>query len=306
MDLLVVGNMAYDTICNVKFLPEKNQATLIDDLDVTPYFGGCAGNVAVIAGGLGIKTGIFSIVDKNFRNSKYLKQLKKYNIDITHLYYSKTSIAHSFVFTNPNEDQQIFYYPGASSELNKYTFDFKDYDYVHFAAGEISVYHKFMKKAVKNGCIVSFDPGQELFHRPFKEQILSCFPYVSYLFLNHHEACFLLKSIKKSNIEDLFFEKTDAIIVSNGEKGCTIHSKDQIIKIPAVRPSKLMDPTGAGDAHRAGFLVGLIRGYGLEQSGKIASATSSFVIEEKGAQTAVPSWNMIKGRMCELSESTLL
>ncbi|HEX08638.1 MAG: carbohydrate kinase family protein [Thermoplasmata archaeon] len=303
MKLLIVGNIAYDTICKVRFLPSKNEATSIEDLKQT--FGGCAGNVAMITSKLGIDTSIFSIVGEDFKESDYLRHLIKHKIDVSNLKYSpRFSTAKSFLFTDNKGNQQIFYYPGASSELINYKLDPSEFHYIHFAAGEISAYPDIMRNAKHS--IISFDPGQEMFHRPVEKQILPCLPYVSYLFLNNHEADLLLKVTGEKSLENLRLDNSiRAVIVSYGKKGSEIYFNGKRINIPAVGPKKILDPTGAGDAHRAGFLASLIKGYDLAKCGRIASVVASFIIEKYGTQTNIPSWNMIKRRYAEFFKETL-
>jgi len=303
VSLLVVGNIAYDTVCKVRFLPGRNEATSIEDFNQT--FGGCAGNVAVIASKLGVETSIFSSVGEDFKKSDYLRQLVKYRIDVSNLKYSPMfSTARSFLFSDEKGNQQIFYYPGASAELVRYKLDPTRFNYIHFTAGEISAYLDIMKKAKQS--IISFDPGQEMFHRPIEKQILPCLPYVSYLFLNNHETNLLLKVTGEKNLEKLRLNNgIEAIIVSYGEKGSKIYHDGSEIYIPAVEPKKMLDPTGAGDAHRAGFLTALIKGYDLVMCGRIASVVASFIIEKYGTQTNIPSWEMIKKRYKDFFKENL-
>jgi len=303
MKLLVVGNIAYDTICKVRFLPDKNEATSIEELNQT--FGGCAGNVAMITSKLGIETSIFSSVGKDFKKSEYLQSLVKHKIDVSNLKYSsRLFTANSFLFTDNRGNQQIFYYPGASSELVNHGLDPSGFHYIHFSAGEISAYPNIMRNAKHS--VISFDPGQEMFHRPVETQILPCLQYVSYLFLNNHEADLLLKITKEKNLENLRVNNNiKAVIVSYGEKGSKIYSDGDWVNIPAVKPKKVLDPTGAGDAHRAGFLASLIKGYDLVECGRIGSVVASFIIEKYGTQTNIPSWDMIKKRYEKFFKETL-
>ncbi|HID25144.1 MAG TPA: carbohydrate kinase family protein [Thermoplasmata archaeon] len=288
MSLLVVGNIAYDTIGDVCFLPRKDQATAVENIMLSN--GGCAGNVAVATSKLGIKSALYSAVGKDFKGSEYLKQLVQLGVNTSFLQYINGLTARSFIFTDKKERQQIYYYPGASARLGEKKFSCEGFTHVHFTAGEISIYRRLMEKALKHGCCISFDPGQEMFHRPIREQIMSCLPFVSYLFFNEHEMKYLLENTAIKDIKGLFSKKTRAIVVSKGEKGATLHRRNKSVEIPAVKVSHVKDPTGAGDAHRAGFLAGVIRGYDEEVACRIGAIVSSFVIQEKGTQTSLPSW----------------
>ena len=288
MSLLVVGNIAFDTICRVKFLPDKNEATAITEL--RNCFGGCAGNVAVIAKILGIDAGLYSSVGFDFKRSDYERRLIDLDIDMENLQYVGDATARSFIFSDEKGRQQIYYFSGASYHLPYRKVSFSRYKYVHFTAGEIKVYRDMMKDAEDNGCVISFDPGQEIFHRD-KKEILDCLPYPDYLFFNRFEIDHLMQKSGIGSINDLFSENTKAIIVSMGEKGSILYTDGgKRIDIPAVKVNKILDPTGAGDAHRAGFLAGIIKGYSESTACKIGSIVSSFVIQEIGAQENIPSW----------------
>lgn len=292
MGLLVVGNVAFDTIATVKFLPKENQATSIIDISMSD--GGCAGNVAVIAKKLGLEVSLYASVGKDFGNSAYLTKLRRMGIDLTYFQQVDSLTARSFMFSDGEGNQQIYYYPGASSRLAYVKVDFEKFSNVHFTAGEFSIYERLMKDASAKKCAISFDPGQELFHRPIEDFIFKCLPYVTYLFLNEHEMNHLLKRTNCKSIEDIFFDRMKSIIVSKGKKGATLYFVDGSIEIPAVKVDRIEDPTGAGDAHRAGFLAGIMKGYNEEVACRIGNIVASFIIRGRGAQANLPDWNKVR------------
>ena len=73
------------------------------------------------------------------------------------------------------------------------------------------------------------------------------------------------------------------IVVTLGEKGSVLQTRTEKIRVPAAKPAKVVDPTGAGDAYRAGLLKGYLEGAGLEQMGRYASITAVYAVEHKGA-----------------------
>jgi len=292
MHLLVIGNVAFDTICKVKFLPKKNEATSI--VNLKECFGGCAGNAACVAGKLGVKCSLYASVGLDFKNSGYERRLKELGIDISLLTYRNKLTARSFMFADDRGNQQIYYYPGASLHLIHRPVDFSKFTHVHFTAGEISTYRALMEKAREHGCIVSFDPGQEMFHRSIEREIYECLSLSHYLFFNEYEIKHLLDGIGSQNAEELFFDDTIAIVVSKGERGSTVYRRDgRTVDIPAVKTVSIKDPTGAGDSHRAGFIVGIMKGYDEEVACRIGSVVAHFVIQEMGAQENLPSWDEV-------------
>jgi ribokinase len=87
----------------------------------------------------------------------------------------------------------------------------------------------------------------------------------------------------------------DVIVVTYDSKGSTIYTNEGEFEIPVVSV-KAVDPTGAGDAYRAGFLLALTRGYSLPTCGKIGSTVASFVVQARGCQTNLPTWEEMKTR----------
>jgi adenosine kinase len=76
----------------------------------------------------------------------------------------------------------------------------------------------------------------------------------------------------------------DVLIVTRGEHGSTIWADSGRVDIPAVRPNILCEPTGVGDAYRAGIIKGVLRGYPWETTGRIASLAATYVLEQHGTQ----------------------
>jgi sugar/nucleoside kinase (ribokinase family) len=91
-------------------------------------------------------------------------------------------------------------------------------------------------------------------------------------------------------------EFVNLVVVTKGAKGCLLLTPDESLQIPSVQARQVADTTGAGDAFRAGFYAGRFRGMGLRESAVIGAATSSFVVEERGALTNIPDWQQVRAR----------
>jgi adenosine kinase len=91
-------------------------------------------------------------------------------------------------------------------------------------------------------------------------------------------------------------EKVEALIITLGAQGSKIYTQGQCIEIPAAKPSQILDPTGCGDAYRAGLLYGLINEYDWEITGRIASLLGAIKIEHNGTQNHVFSLDEFKQR----------
>lgn len=283
--LAVMGTVALDTLALVDRLPARNEAARVRE--VRDDFGGCAGNVAAGLAGLGLEPRLVSSVGRDFPRTEYGQRLKRLGVDLAGLHFSDLPTSRAFLFTDPKGAQQIYYFPGASVEMAQCP-PFRA-GIAHFAAGEVACYPAFMARCER----VSFDPGQETFHRG-PEEIRACLPHVDYLFLNEHELRFLGKALDLS-LEEILEAGPQVLIESRGPKGQVLHLPDRREASPAAK-ARLVDPSGAGDAHRAGFLYGLARGRKLETCARLGSVMAAFALEAVGAQSNLPSEAQLRER----------
>jgi ribokinase len=283
--LAVMGTVAMDTLALVERLPARNETARVTE--VRDDFGGCAGNVAAGLATLGLRPRLVSSVGRDFPRTEYGQRLKRIGADLAGLHYSDLPTARAFLFTDKAGAQQIYYSPGASVEMGRCE-PFKA-GIAHFAAGEISAYPAFMARCER----VGFDPGQEVFHRD-PEEIRRCLPHTDYLFVNEHELRQLQKGLGMG-IEDFLRVGPEVVVESRGPKGQVLHMRDQRVTCPAAK-ARLVEPSGAGDAHRAGFLYGLARGYRLEVCARLGSVMAAFVLEAVGAQGNLPSEAKLRER----------
>jgi ribokinase len=280
-----MGTVAFDTIALVERLPARNETARVRE--VREEHGGCAGNVAVALATLGLRPHLVSSVQRDFARTGYGQKLKGLGVELSGLHYSALPSSQAFLFTDPKGSQQIFFSPGAGVEMGKCP-PFRA-GIAHFAAGEVSCYPEFMQRCER----VSFDPGQETFHRD-PQDIARCLPHVDYLFANEHELAFLKKALGLG-VPELLEKGPEVVVESRGARGQLLHMRDQRLATPPAR-ARTADPSGAGDAHRAGFLYGLARGYKLETCAKLGSVMAAFVIEAVGAQSNLPTEALLKQR----------
>jgi adenosine kinase len=126
-----------------------------------------------------------------------------------------------------------------------------------------------------------FDPGQGL--PMFEGEALRTFiSQASWLAVNDYEWQVLQQKTGWTAAQVL--EHVQALIVTRGAEGSTIHTQQGEISIPSARPAAVVDPTGCGDAYRAGLIHGLLQGYEWETTGRIASLMGAIKIEARGTQ----------------------
>jgi sugar/nucleoside kinase (ribokinase family) len=291
--IMSVGHIALDYIFNVKKFPEPNSSIQIPS--AKKFYGGAACNVSVGVAKLGLKSGIVSCVGYDFRSSGYSNYLKNLGIDISNVYHSdEEETPKAWIFTDIDNNQITFFLWGAAKhyqELNAPNFNV---DIVHLATGDPKFNIKCAEKAKKCKCLVSFDPGQDL-PQYKKEDMENIINYVDFMFMNNHEYERVLKLL---NIEgDELKNIVDTLIITYGKNGSIIYHNNDEIKIPAIPVDNVEDPTGAGDSYRAGFLSAYLKGYDLKECGIIASCMASFVVEKRGCQTNLPSWDDLMNRL---------
>ncbi len=286
----VMGSVAIDTIGLVPLLPEADATAGV--LSVTDSPGGAGGNVAHALARLGVPVSLAASVGPDFAGSAYEATLRNAGVDLSGLARTTTPTAHAYIFSETGGPRQmLFFHPGASARTREV--EVRKADVGHFAAGEIPVYPAHM-----DACdFVTFDPGQELFHRDIAE-ILACLPHVDVLFCNGKERRILEAAGFRL---DAFLEgRACAVVETRGAEGALLHEPGaKSTRIPSAGAREVADPTGAGDSHRAGFLFGLHHGLDLESCVRIAGVVASFTIETVGPQTGLPDLEQVRARHAE-------
>ncbi|MPM63795.1 Adenosine kinase [bioreactor metagenome] len=281
----VVGHTALDYIVNVENIAGKNESSPV--IDYEEYPGGGAANIAVAIAKLGGKSQLISPVGTDFSSSGYEKILQEAGVDMSRLYsIEDRKISKAFIFTDREDNQTTYFYWGASSRFKE--LEPQPADFVHLATADC-VYNA---KIAQISGFVSFDPGQDLVTYS-KENLKTILAHTDILFANRHEIR------RVSEMTGMSFSELrsiiDVIVVTYDAEGSRIYKDSEEWAIPVVSV-KALDPTGAGDAYRAGFLLAYTRGYSLPTCGKIGSTVASFAVQTKGCQTSLPTWEEMKSR----------
>jgi len=139
-----------------------------------------------------------------------------------------------------------------------------------------------------------FDPGQSL---PAWEpaRLLECIDGSQILISNDYELELIMS--KTACDREKLTRLTGAVITTLGEKGSRIYSRDGDIMIPVVKPDKVVDPTGCGDAYRGALIAGLKRGKALREAALMGSVAASFCVEVYGTQDYYFTVNEFNARM---------
>jgi sugar/nucleoside kinase (ribokinase family) len=283
--IYVAGHTAVDHICRVPILPLRNRSTAIIDHQI--FFGGGAANIAAGIARLGGAAALVSAVGKDFGGSDYERWLESLGI---HLNLFRIKDAHTptaFMFTDDGGDQITFFEWGASGIFSHA--DPPALPFVHMATAD----PVFNVKLAERAEFSSFDPGQDLY-RYSTGQLRAILDKVSILFANRHEVeemCRVLK-ISREDLSNL----VPMAIFTKGKAGSSLLVRGgEELGVPALSV-RMVDPTGAGDAFRAGFLTGYAKGLDPVICTKIGTVTASFVVEAVGCQTNLPDWESMRKR----------
>jgi len=294
MKTLICGSMAFDTIMVFKdqfknhILPEQihilNVAFLVPEM--RREYGGCAGNIAYNLQLLGGNPLIMATVGDDF--APYAKRLEKLGLAQTHIRHVPDSFTgQAFITTDLDDNQITAFHPGAMgfSELNKVG------DASQVTLGIVSpdgrdgmIEHA--EQFVAAGVPFVFDPGQGM---PMfgKDDLLRFIDQATYVTVNDYEAKLLQDKTGKTLGE--IAKSVTALIVTLGGDGSMIYADCKEIAIPTPKPHAVVDPTGCGDAYRAGLLYGIQAGWNWETTGRLASLMGSIKIASRGGQNHVPS-----------------
>jgi len=294
MHILICGSLAYDTIMVFQdqfknhILPDK-----IHKLSVAFYvpemrreFGGTAGNIAYNLQLLEGNPLIMATVGQDF--SPYSAWINQQGLNTSHIKeISHNFTAQAFITTDIEDNQITAFHPGAMVESHQNSV--KDAQNVSLAIiapdGRDGMF-QHAKECFDAGIPFMFDPGQGL---PMfnGEELLHFIEMADYLAVNDYESQ-VIQDKTGLTLEQLA-EKVKALIVTLGGEGSNIYADGQRFDIPCVNADKIVDPTGCGDAYRAGLLYGIVRGWDWPSCGRLASTMGSIKIASRGGQNHKPT-----------------
>ena len=289
MSIYISGSIAYDRIMNFpgKFsdhiLPEKihilNVCFLIDRLEEKR--GGTAGNIAYSLALLGQKPLILSSVGKDF--DRYEEMLNELGLPLDGINrVPETFTAGAYITTDQSDNQITGFNPAAMSTPCGYDFPNANAacDIAIVSPGNLDDMIDLPARYRELGIRFIFDPGQQITALT-GDRMLEAIAGSHMLVTNDYELEMIMKATGKSKAELLTL--TDYIITTLGEKGSRIDNGAPVL-VPSVKADRVVDPTGAGDAYRAGLLKGLVDGLDVVASARLGATCASFCVEEYGTQ----------------------
>lgn len=302
--ILVSGSLAYDRIMDFpgyfkdQILPDQihnlNISFCVNDLKEN--FGGCAGNIAYNLKLLGEEPVILSQAGQDF--SKYEKWLQNNRINSSWIQVFKNEpTAGAYIITDQNDNQITGFYPGAMRypirpELKPFASK-RNQLLAIVAPGNLQTMVYLVEQFKKLKIPYLFDPGQQI---PVltKNNLISMIKGAKVFISNDYELAMVLK--KTGLAREKILNMVELLITTLGPKGSVIATKTKRVKIPIAYPKNTSDPTGAGDAYRAGIIRGLTQNYSLEKMGRLAALVSAYTVEKYGTQTHSFSWPSLMKR----------
>jgi len=287
--ILVGGSIAYDNIMDFpgefkdQILPDKIQSLNVSFLvnSLKRVRGGTAPNISYnlaligqepyVVGTAGLDFTDYSHwLNQNGVNTQYIRILPD---DYT---------ATCYITTDSSNNQITGFYPGAMSkdiEISLKAIELKDIDMMVVAPTEPAAMVKWARECTEIGLPYLFDAGMQI-PRLSESELAEGIRGAKIAVFNEYEYDMMLKktSMTKQDILDM----VELLVITMGGKGSRLLSGSSAVEVPAAKPVRVVDPTGAGDAYRAGLLKGYFEGASLEEMGLYASVSAVYAVENKG------------------------
>lgn len=294
--LCVYGHTNLDYIMSLGKFPELNTSVNVESKKL--YFGGTAANVATISSALGTPTALCSYVGTDFPPAfRSLMESKGLDLrDLVEIEGHETPTV--WVISDRDHNQIAYVYQGPMAAMEGEPLRMtaaKESEWVHIMTGRPSYYLALMRECQRLGKRIAFDPAQEIHNVWNREWFKEAIGLADAFFCNENELRTALAYLGKERPEDLL-DHVRLLVNTMGSKGSTIYTREGRTEVPAVRPKRILDTTGAGDAFRAGFFAGMYRKAKLRDCAVLGAATASFIIEERGSLTNIPSWTDVEER----------
>ncbi len=289
--VILTGSIAYDRIMTFDgSYAELIQPDKLHVLSISPIVremkvtrGGTAGNIAFNLALLGDKPLLLASVGPD--SQEYMSDLAALGVDTSHVHES-TLLTSTFSVLNDRKNCQVGgFYPGAMSDSQALTLEPvapKD-SFVVISAHDPATMMSQVSEAHALGLRLFFDPGQQT-HILSGEQLRAGIASAEVVIVNDYELGMIIDKTGWSEQE--LRQKIPKLVVTLGEKGCRTwdRSTSETNDVSAVTDVKVVDPTGAGDAFRAGFIHGYLGGCSITISSQIGATCAAYAVEKHGTQ----------------------
>jgi adenosine kinase len=246
--------------------------------------GGVAPNIAYSLALLGERPTVMATVGEDF--AEYRAWLEKVGVDTSAVVEVEGDFTASFfVNTDLDNNQIASFYIGAMAKADTLSFheiDYKAIDLAVISPNAPAAMVKYARECRQLGIPYIYDPSQQIL-RLGPEELLEGARGARMLIVNEYEFG-LIKNKTALSTEQLL-ALPEVTIITQGAQGSTIYVDGRALTVPVVPPSPLVEPTGVGDAYRAGIIKGMLRGYSWETTGRVAALAATYVLEQYGTQS---------------------
>jgi adenosine kinase len=289
MSIVVTGSVAFDYIMSFPgrftdhILPDRLESISLSFLvdDMRRVYGGCAPNIAYSLALLGERPLLMATAGVDA--VEYRDWLSENGVDTSQLCICDDCFTASFFVTTDLDQNQIAsFYTGAMAracDLSMYAVS--EAEMAIISPNDPAAMLKYARECREIGIPYIYDPSQQV-ARVGGDELLEGLTGARILILNDYEYGILQK--KTGLDETQILDRVETIIVTRGEEGSQVVTQEQVIQVPIARPHAVLEPTGVGDAYRAGLIKGLVHGYPWPVSGRIAALAAAYVIEHPGPQ----------------------
>ena len=291
METLVTGSIAYDYLMRFPgsfqqhFIPDKlhdlSLSFLVDDM--TKHWGGVAANIAFTLAQFGARPKLMGTVGRDFGD--YRRWLEGSGVDCsTVIQINEVFTASFFSNTDDDNNQLAFFYGGAMNLARDYRIAdvvSQRPDLVIISPNDPVAMVNLCDECRQQNLRFIYDPGQQV-ARLNGDELRRGIQGAYMVIVNIYEASVIYDKTGCS-LDDLR-QQAEIVVITESENGSTIYHEDDAINLPAFPPAIIADPTGAGDAYRAGFILGLSKRLPLKLCGQIGALSATYALEVVGTQ----------------------
>ena len=291
MQTLITGSIAYDYLMRFPgrfqqhFIPDElhnlSLSFLVDDM--TKHWGGVAANIAFTLAKFGLRPKLMGTVGRDFGD--YRRWLEDSGVDCSTVVQLDDVFTASF-FANTDEDnnQLAFFYGGAMNLARNYRIadvESEPPDLVIISPNDPVAMNNLCEECRSRNIRFIYDPGQQV-SRLNGDELRRGMAGAQMIVVNIYEASVIYEKTGLT-LDDLRNE-IDVVVITASEKGSKVYQDGGLLQVDAFAPHQIADPTGAGDAYRAGLIFGMSKGLPLRLSAQIGALSATYALEVVGTQ----------------------
>ncbi|HUL73954.1 MAG TPA: carbohydrate kinase family protein [Vicinamibacterales bacterium] len=301
MRIVVTGSIAFDYLMSFPgkftehFLPEHfsrvSLSFLVDSMDKRR--GGCAPNIAYTLALLGERPALMATAGQDF--SEYRRWLEAAGVDTSLVKEVADKFTASFFCSTDASNNQIAsFYTGAMAHAGELSFRTVGHvDLAIISPNDPAAMTQYAEECRTLGVPFIFDPGQQC-ARMSGDELTDGISGADVVICNDYELELVRQKTGLSEAEIL--NKANVLVVTRGEHGSSVFRASGHVDVPAVRPHRIADPTGVGDAYRGGFMKGLAAGADDGTCARLGSVAATFALEHLGGQSHAYTWSEFRKR----------